>query len=941
MTSSKIQLQLLISSPDMTETISLDGEEFIFGRSSESTIHLNDSAFSRSHFKIFTENLVTKVSDLSSSNGTFINGERVISDTPMSIDFDDVITTNNSPINIKILNIVRLTPQEVEVTATHNKISNSPIKKSGISSLDSLSEEIIREADLKVEEMLSAAKVDAQELLSLAEIRSEKLIAEKQALADQLIEKQTSDRKLALLNDLEYEKQKRLLEIQIQIDSDRNALNAELEEHRLRIIANHDKKKEELNLEILDLISKLNSLEGNFESESEKQKNIIDEKFQSQKDDIAEIIKIKEEEKDKLFKSIDEECESRRQQLEVELDIYQQKNAKAQEDFAEVERQFALEADKLKANLDQKMVDHNNLLSDFTEYQKEEKNKLIKLLEDQYESRQVELQKELDTVEQKIKKSKADFIKLEQKHLREIADFANQQEEEKNKNFLLIEAQYENKHFQLENELDILEKKVEGTKTEFSALYENYNKQKLVQTQALDSLVAKKKQTSEEIISLEVELVNQKNITTSFLTESRGSIKLMQGEIEKVAKQKIEVDNNFKISRNSLSDLEKNISNMRDKVKFEEDLIQQKQQQQVSIEVKINKLITEQTDIISNLTPLKNELIELTKKNEQASRLNNDLKAEHNRDVTGLQANFLQLKKDLEAEMLRLKVIEEERLQKLTRHELSQINKLKEDSLRIVLDLEDSITRELSSATSKVFATTIGIEKFNEIAPDFEKSIRVSLKNGVLQLLKNDLNPGDPLAKKPFAAAQKSWKPLAVGMSLSALVFGGIPFIYRQVQDQNDPARLQREADARQAALPVKQKFIVQKKNKLGETFVESIIYTEGFYETITQEKFRSGLMKEGSVYMFKQWNIIEEKSIQGYSMILSMLDNLHEKSDKIDPDYEKRDIKKMEDQEKETMKKLEIIFGNAVRLEAALKFQNRYYEDYVLNVTNTPSVTP
>lgn len=91
--------------------------------------------------------------------------------------------------------------------------------------------------------------------------------------------------------------------------------------------------------------------------------------------------------------------------------------------------------------------------------------------------------------------------------------------------------------------------------------------------------------------------------------------------------------------------------------------------------------------------------------------------------------------------------------------------------------------------------------------------------------------------------------------------------------------------------------------------------------------------MKEGSVYMYKQWKIDEEKSIQSYSMILSLIDVLHEKSGKIDPDYEKRDIGKMSAMEKDTMKKLEKILGNEVRLEAALKFQARYYEDYVMNV--------
>ena len=931
----------MISSPDMAETTSLEGEEFIFGRSSDATVHINDTAFSRFHFKIFTENLITKVADLGSSNGTFINGEHVSTENPQGIDSDDLITTNNSNISIKIISITRPRVDVADSTITHKSLIKQPLQALGISSIDSLSEEIIREADLRVEEIIYSANLEAQRFMTQAQAKSDQLIAEKQALADQFIEKQTNDKKLALKKDLEYEKEKRLLEIQVQNDKDRNALNDELEKYRLSIISDHDKKKEELNLEILKINSEINSLGKKFASESEKQQTLLDEKYEAQKNELAQYIELQEEEKKKLFRLIEEQCENKREQLQIELDIFEQKVKLAEEEFAKSEAYLAQETDNLKSILDQQMVDHNNLLSDFSNYQEEEKKKIIKSIENECEKRRVDLQTELANIEKKIAKGKEEFIKQEKKFEFELSEFVSQQEEERSKSYLLIEAQYENKHFELEAELEIVEQKVIAANAESSALYENYNKQRQVQTQTLDSLISKKSTTSKEIATLEEELINQKNVTTTFLSESRISIKLMQGEVEKFSNLKNESDNNFKISKNALIELEKNLSDLRNKVKREEDLIQQKHQQQQSIEEKIKKLISEQTEINSILDPLKNELQEITKKNALATKLNNDLRNDHNREVANLETNFLQMKKDLEAEMLKLKIIEEERLQNLTRHELNQINKIKADSLRIVLDLEDSITKELSIATSKVFATTIGMEKFREIAPDFESSVRASLKNGVLKLLKNDLNPVDPLKNNALTRAQKSWKPLVVGMGISAIVFGGIPMIFRQVQQQNDPTWLQKEADARQAALPIIKKFIVQKKSKLGESFVESIIYTENFYETVTQEKFRSGLMKEGSVYMFKQWNITEEKSIQSYSMILSLLDNLRDKSDKIDPDYEKRDIKKMEDLEKETMKKLEAILGNAVRLEAALKFQNRYYDDYVNNqAAVTPSAT-
>jgi hypothetical protein len=277
--------------------------------------------------------------------------------------------------------------------------------------------------------------------------------------------------------------------------------------------------------------------------------------------------------------------------------------------------------------------------------------------------------------------------------------------------------------------------------------------------------------------------------------------------------------------------------------------------------------------------------------------------------------------------MRKLKDAEEKRLQEITRQELNQINKIKEDSLRLILDLEDSITKELTMSTSKVFATTIGMEKFREISTEFEKSVRTSLQNGVLKLLKNELTPIDANKGKKLST-NKTILPFVYGVILSAVFFIGGPLLYKYIQNQNDPIKNQLELQAKAEVAPVK-KFIPLKTSKLGDTIVDCVIYTENYVENVSKEQFRSELMKQGSVYLFKQWQIEEEKSIQAFSMIFSLIDTLKNRTEKIDPDFEKRDIDKMVLLEKETLKKLETILGNEVRLEAAIKFYNRFYQDF------------
>jgi pSer/pThr/pTyr-binding forkhead associated (FHA) protein len=874
MNNAHVLLKILISSPDKNETVSLEGEEFIFGRNSASTVHLNDPALSRSHFKIVADSHSVKLSDMGSSNGTFINGVKADPANSEAILKGDVITVNNSDIKITIVSIDREmaenattiskhTPERVE---SHTLTTITPPQAASEDSfgIDLLSQEIIKEANLRVEEIIRAAHSDAQEIINAAQKSSDKLIAEKQAHADAYIEKQVVDKKAALKKELELEKSNRLEDINELFEMDRKNLYAELEDKAKKIESDHAKRREELSLELKSEVDniqakkvELTDLDKVYEAEVDKKKKELDAQIATQKQELAALTATQEKEMKKQLQLIDEQVATQKKEL-AELTVTQEK----------------------------------------------------------------EMKKQLQLVDEQIASQK-----------QELAALIANQEEEKKKQMQLMEAQFENKKFKLKEELDGVETKVAAAQKEFSSLYENYNNQKETQVKTLEGLIKEKEQAISEIKNLTETLANQKNQNAKFSADTKNQKDTLQSEIDKIQKIKTEAENTYKISKNSLTDLQQKVTETQAEVLKEDNALKQKKQQLQGFEAELKKFAAEKDDIISKLTPLKTELSELIRKNEAASRQNTDLKNEHNKEVTALKGSFLQMKKDLEEEMRKHKTAEEERLQNLTRHELNQINKIKEDSLRIVLDLEDSITKELSNSTSKVFATTIGMTKFREIAPDFEKSIRASLQAGVLKLLQNELTPADLSKKKTLSSTQKSWKPMIAGLSLGAMVFGAIPLAYQHVKDQNDPVRLQMEADARAAAAPPIRVFTPEKVSKLGATLVDSVIYTDQYYETVTQEKFRSGLMKEGSVYLYKQWKIDEEKSIQSYSMILSLIDVLHEKSGKIDPDYEKRDIAKMSAMEKETMKKLEKILGNEVRLEAAMKFQTRYYEDYVMNV--------
>jgi hypothetical protein len=63
---------------------SLNAPSIILGRSSEADIHIEDTGVSRRHLEIRTANGVTNAVDLGSTNGSYVNGQRVSGSTELS-----------------------------------------------------------------------------------------------------------------------------------------------------------------------------------------------------------------------------------------------------------------------------------------------------------------------------------------------------------------------------------------------------------------------------------------------------------------------------------------------------------------------------------------------------------------------------------------------------------------------------------------------------------------------------------------------------------------------------------------------------------------------------------------------------------------------------------------------------------------------------------------
>lgn len=494
----------------------------------------------------------------------------------------------------------------------------------------------------------------------------------------------------------------------------------------------------------------------------------------------------------------------------------------------------------------------------------------------------------------------------------EIAKLENLHEKKKAEQLKVIEVEIENRKNEIQAEMSEYESKVAASKKEFSKLYETYELKKTEQVTAVTALTQTKDNLVLEIKKLEDEIEKQ----IKFMAASGSEVANIKSSIDVLLKNKEKLT----LEQESIEKL----------VAQDKKLVTDKKEVIQGLHLEIEAITKKKESLLPELGELNEQVKSLKLKIEATSSQSAHLEADQKQKMALLEKNHLEAKKNYQDEMVKLKESEEKRLQQQLHEEMSRVSQLKEESLRLVIDLEDSITKEISIATSKIFASTIGASKYSEIAPQFEKSIRTSLQTGVLKLLKNDLDPSSKSAG--LSAAKKPWKPLLAGMTISGLAFGLLPYVYKEVQHQTDPVQQQMRLDAEQAAkalIPIP-KYTPEKVKTLGSTFVNSVNHTEDFCEIYALEEFRSKLIKEGSVYLYKNWQIEEEKSIESYAIMFSMIDALKLRRESVNPEFEKRDIAKMVTLENETMKKVEKLLGNAVRVEAALKFQARFYNDFV-----------
>ncbi len=958
MNNSSAKLRFKISDTENEQTLSLVGTEFVFGRSQDSQIVLNDQAYSRSHFRLSIKDGRLCLSDLKSSNGTFLNNKIIKSaNTPVAV--GDEISTSNSEIFVTILAISIEIPNKKKAETTQNSINigRLDLSKSLQRSRENKHEEDGVDEDVEVDydEPYSDSSIDEREeddeevfdeipykKRSKSQDLDDDLYGDQQEdsdddqSSDQTEDDDDNDFNTAILTDRIFsaanQQVSEILNSANQKAKEIIAVAEDEYEVKIRenielVKADFESRKKVIEVEIEQYRQALeNATLNSIEEDKQRRLERLAAEMQAKHTNLQELYEIESqkiaEEKSLKISSAQKEFEERVLKQNEEFEA-KGKELKAQ--IKKIEDQLLLKNDEYQ-KLDSKLEEKIKAIEKEIDQQLKTKKKDLEVLLNNFEKEKDKQQKDIDNqiIEKKndltrVTKEMSDVISTKQN---EINKMVAMYEEQKKLQIQMLESDVEKKKVFYEEQLSQLEAKVSATQLDLSTLIANYDTKKKEEMQIISDLKNKNEQLKNSVLRYQDDL-KKKN------EENQELIDTINSEIEALKKKRVEFTH-------EIDGLKKETDNL---MAQNNDLIQQNNSVEAKIkqgkaytgglEAEAKAYIAQKEALIPEIENLKNQVNESRKKLDDLSREAVHVQKNHEKEIAGLDVVFSKKKEALDQEIKKLKEAEEKKIQNMVLQEINQINKLKEESLKMVLELEDSITKELVNATMKVFANTVGASKFKEIAPDYEKSIRTSLQNGVLKLLKNELNPTKSPNAKKLSSNPKIMKPVIISSLVSSFLFGVLPYIYRQVEDQSDPVRIEMEARKKAAAVVPKKKFTPTKVLALKETFVDSVIYTEGFAEVYAKEEFRSELMKKGSTYLYKQWQIEEEKSIEAYAMIFSMIDVLKSKAEKIDPDNEQKDIQKMTLIEKETLKKLEKIFGNEVRLEAAMKFQTRFYKEF------------
>jgi hypothetical protein len=870
----------------------VDGTSFSIGRAPDCVLSIPHAGISRLHVLVTVKRSEVYIMDQDSSNGTFINGNKIEAKRLINVKPTDEIKLGLSDVTMQFTVLEKhfrtdyiaeslLPSQEKDNLMSLIKASNHKAQEI-VASAQTQADHIMQVANekarttenqtlLKQEEIISAAQVEGQQHVADAKRKAAQILLENEEKAKESCQG-IHDQAERIRKEAEVYFQNRVKDAEVrgtEIIEQHTKLGQELIEDIKEKTAK--KIEDEIRAKLVDVVQEteakskyLTELKTSCHEYEQNRRKEIDAELARAKEELQAQF---EKEKAEKFEFIEQKID----QLEKE---YADKTASFEKDYlsrtAHLEKEFMERKARLESEITEKTIKLDG------EYE----HKFNKL-ESDYISRGSSLETEHQARNQALETEYSDLKReLEAQHARDIDEAAASLI--KQKQMLDSEVQSQRQQLtQVTSELSNINQKYSEVKGRFDDIQGLLQGLQNTEADLIRSLNEKRDQIKKSEADLHTIKSDIDSQQEKFVTEKNST----ESQIEEYQQRLAKLKSAFEADSARLKkESEKEIAALQDEIKKARD----QAEQQIKVEkADIHKKTVDYMD------------------SERAKT--DDYRARMLQEKKELDQTFDRTRRDFEAKTKEVIELEKQKI---------------EDARQAFIN---SLNRERQVITDDV---TIAIMKMK----NHETVTASSISEAVARVFNSHVTSHsvDTTVK---AAAQNTSKiklqymSYGLGLALAGVI--GFKFMI-EPQVNRHIAGTQEHAEA--SVQIERPKYVPQQTLEYKDNYTDAVLYTQKFADIYLDDQLHDKWFKFASAYMYETWRVDETKTIEALSASKTLVQNLKTTGANLDAEFYQKGIEKMRETEQDSEKHMIEIFGTKVKYEAFRRKEREFFEPYVQN---------
>jgi pSer/pThr/pTyr-binding forkhead associated (FHA) protein len=920
----------------------VDGTAFSVGRAPDCVLSIPDVGISRLHMLVTIKKGEIYITDQGSSNGTFLNGEKIEPKRLIHVKPVDEIKLGKSDVilqfgciekHFKTDYIAESLLPTVEKDNLLSLIKASHHKAQEIVGMaQSQAEQLVKVATEKARNTENQTLLRQEEILSKAQVESQQIISDTKRKSAQMIQ-EAEEKAMQATENIRLDAENRRKEAETYYQDKVKGAEAFYDDKVKSAEAFYDEKAKRADSYYDD---KIKNADNYFKEKIESAENIHKDKVKSAESFYHDKLNEADEKFQKKAKEAEEFYNEKIIEAQSQGEQIIAKHTKMGQDMVEELRIRTIEKAEKEAKeklsslftaLDEKSEELEKLKVECKHFENEQR----KIIENELNDMRQEFIKKFEyEKESTLDEHESRLALLETEYLHKKQEF----EEEESNRIQKLEDRIRKLNDKLDHEY--AEKKVRLEKEFADRMTSTDREYKQRKTTLEEDFQSRQTKLNEEYESNRIEfttsLEKQRNMLEKEVEGQRQTLQIVRSEIDNYSEQHLEIKSKFESLSQTVKGLQKSESELIQ-------LLDDKRKQLSSVQDE-HKRVSELID-------------DSDKKYTDLQKAYGNLKVQYEND-------HLNYRKELDAEMQKLR---SEFKKKTSEYEELERIKLEDYKTKIAFErkqLDSSFERtkkEFEDKTKEVIEfekKKLEDAKLQYLALMNSQRVHVvdELTKAVLKIEKR----GDPVHSPQLIAAavtsvfdsnvaefsltanaqssaansrNDKVKWLSYGFSSAfALVFGFVFLVQPQINKHIQGT----EENIKASVVKERPKFQPEQDLEFRDSYTDKVIYTSKFTEIYLDEEIHDKWFKYISDYMFQTWRVPEEKTIEAVAMAKSLVDTLKNRYANLDAEFAEKGVEKLREVENETIQKMGDILGTQVKFEAYKRKEREFFEPYIQN---------